>query len=97
MTFFCIITFNQLTFFRIGNRSNFFSEVTTLDFRNDDTRLINKRFNTTPVIIHGSGKSNKNLTSLGNYLAKSWVKDKGCRFGKENQMNIEEREVCFLA
>lgn len=61
-----------------------------MDFQEDDTRLLNTAYHTTPIIIHGNGPAKKHLNHLGNYLAKSWVKGLGCLSCSENQLKLED-------
>lgn len=69
------------------------AEDVALDFGEDDTRLINSVYKTTPVVIHGNGPTKTNLNSLGNYLAKSWVQGKGCLTCAEGRLNFLDKKV----
>lgn len=72
---------------------NFAIEDVALDFHNEDTKLINTAYHTTPIIIHGNGLSKKHLNHLGNYLAKSWVKDYGCLKCSEDLLDLEHKKL----
>ena len=81
---------------RLDHRSHIFQnlngafEDVELKFREDDTVLLNKLYQTYPAMVHGNGAAKIHLNSFGNYLAKSWVKEKGCLTCEENTMdNIE--------
>ncbi|XP_045601648.1 procollagen-lysine,2-oxoglutarate 5-dioxygenase 1 [Procambarus clarkii] len=56
----------------------------SLKFEDDDVKIINTVYQSTPVAIHGNGPSKIQLNSLGNYLAKSWTHDDGCLSCREN-------------
>lgn len=78
---------------RLDHRSHIFQclngafEDVELEFRDEDTVLKNKLYETFPAMAHGNGPSKVNINSLGNYLAKSWVKDKGCLACSETELD----------
>ncbi|KAI6647973.1 Procollagen-lysine,2-oxoglutarate 5-dioxygenase 3 [Oopsacas minuta] len=69
---------------RLDHRSHIFQNLNgafgdvELEFRDNDTVLLNKLYQTYPAMVHGNGASKNNLNNLGNYLAQSWVKEFGC-------------------
>ncbi|XP_064108903.1 procollagen-lysine,2-oxoglutarate 5-dioxygenase 1-like [Macrobrachium nipponense] len=70
------------------NLNGQFSDV-SLKFDEDDTHLINTVYQTTPVVIHGNGPSKILLNSVGNYIAKSWIHEKGCLACKEQTFDLD--------
>ncbi|XP_013189452.1 procollagen-lysine,2-oxoglutarate 5-dioxygenase isoform X2 [Amyelois transitella] len=43
-----------------------------------------------PLIVHGNGPAKLTLNNLGNYLAQSWSKEKGCAICKEKKVELQE-------
>ncbi|XP_018024064.2 procollagen-lysine,2-oxoglutarate 5-dioxygenase 1-like, partial [Hyalella azteca] len=81
---------------KIFQNLNHNSADVSLKFKSGDTRLVNTVFQTRPVVIHGNGPSKVLLTSLSNYLAKSWTMDEGCLScaeGKKDIFNIDDSEL----
>ena len=69
---------------RLDHRSHIFQnlngafEDVELEFRENDTVLLNKLYQTYPAVVHGNGAAKIHINNLGDYLAKSWVKQSGC-------------------
>ncbi|KAL6433068.1 hypothetical protein ACFW04_006388 [Cataglyphis niger] len=49
-----------------------------LKFKEEEAYLVNKVYNTAPLILHGNGLSKDTLNSMGNYLAHAWTPNEGC-------------------
>lgn len=67
----------------------------SMKFEEEDVKIVNTVYQSTPVVIHGNGPSKVQLNSLGNYLAKSWTYDDGCLACHENvrdMKNLSEDE-----
>ena len=96
--FFSVIYVNKRDQYgiRLDHRSHIFQNLNgafddvELEYRENDTVLLNKLYETYPAMVHGNGAAKANLNSLGNYLAKSWVKDKGCLACNENSFDTIE-------
>ena len=77
---------------RLDHRSHIFQnlngafEDVELEFRENDTVLLNKLYQTYPAVVHGNGAAKIDANNLGSYLAKSWVKQVGCLACKENEI-----------
>ncbi|GAB6033651.1 hypothetical protein CHUAL_013714 [Chamberlinius hualienensis] len=59
-----------------------------LRFKDDDAYLFNTAYSTNPLVVHGNGASKVVLNSLGNYLAKSWAPQDGCRICSEDKFDL---------
>ncbi|KAJ6218725.1 hypothetical protein RDWZM_004537 [Blomia tropicalis] len=70
-----------------------FSQANEIDETNADASLLNKLYQTNPIIVHGNGNSKIPLNSLGNYLAKSWHPATGCLSCKENRISLDNLPV----
>lgn len=68
----------------------------SLKFEDDDVKIINTVYQSTPVAIHGNGPSKIQLNSLGNYLAKSWTHDDGCLSCRENIRRLKNLSVSIF-
>jgi len=55
-----------------------------------NARVLNTRFQTKPVVIHGNGPSKLFLNYLGNYVPNRWTNELGCLACKENKINLED-------
>ncbi|XP_022085486.1 procollagen-lysine,2-oxoglutarate 5-dioxygenase 2-like [Acanthaster planci] len=47
-------------------------------FRNNNSVIFNREFETFPMVLHGNGKSKTILNNFGNYLAYHWMPEEGC-------------------
>ncbi|XP_042217899.1 procollagen-lysine,2-oxoglutarate 5-dioxygenase 2-like [Homarus americanus] len=65
----------------------------SLKFEDDDVKIINTVYQSTPVVIHGNGPSKIQLNSLGNYLAKSWTQASGCLACQEDLIDMKNLSV----
>ena len=66
-----------------------------VDFRFDgaDTKVLNTRFNTNPIVIHGNGPSKIHLNYLANYISNSWSFATSCISCKENTYRLKYMKV----
>lgn len=64
-----------------------------MKFGEDDVKIVNTVYQSTPVVIHGNGPSKIQLNSLGNYLAKSWTYDDGCLACREDKRDMKNLSV----
>ena len=93
---------------RLDHRSHIFqnlngaSDDVELEHRENDTVLLNKLYQTYPAMVHGNGAAKIHLNNFGSYLAKSWVKDKGCLACEEDTLDkieftTEKAPIIMLA
>lgn len=64
-------------------------EYTELQLRNAVTH-------TQPLILHGNGPSKLKLNSLGNYLARAWTQEEGCRHCKWGHIDLQKKTTVEL-
>lgn len=58
-----------------------------------DIKLRNILTGKHPLVLHGNGPSKTSLNALGNYLARAWNEQEGCRACRRGQVNLEEEQA----
>ena len=64
-----------------------------LRFSGSEVRILNNRFNTQPVVIHGNGPSKDYLNHLSNYISHGWNFADGCVSCKDNTYQLNDIKV----
>lgn len=64
-----------------------------LRFDGANAKVLNTKFNTLPIVIHGNGPSKDYLNHLANYISNSWSFEEGCTSCKENTYLLNDIKV----
>jgi len=64
-----------------------------LKFAGPQVRILNNKFNTQPVVIHGNGPSKDYLNHLANYISNGWNFQDGCTSCKEDTYLLNDKKI----